>query len=107
MSGVSGPELDELVEDLRKWFSEQVDWMVERLSEGYPFGSTPLSELEQLQRYRAMQQQDWAALIQQREAIHRGKPNTRELVQQDINDYVGRMQTLARKYRGAPNGPQP
>lgn len=100
MAGISGPELDQYVEDLRDWFSESVEWMIERLSEGYPFGSTPLSELEQLTRYRAMQQGDWAALIQQREAIHRGKPNMRELVQKDINAYIERMKTLERKYRG-------
>lgn len=100
MAGISGPQLDEMVEELRVWFSESVDWMVKQLSEGYPFGSTPLSEVEQLQRFNAMTTADWQALIGQREAIHAGKPNMRQLVQQDINDYVSRMSTLQRKYSG-------
>lgn len=99
MAGVGGPELDEMVTLLQEWFNESVDWMVERLSEGYPFGSTPLSELEQVARYRAMVPEDWQALIAQREAIHRGKPNMRQLVQGDINAYVERMASLERKYR--------
>lgn len=100
MAGISGPELDEMVENLREWFTQKVDWMVERLSEGYPFGSTPLSEVEQLQRYRAMNETDWQALIAQREQVHKGKPNSRELVQKDINAYGRHMQALERKYRG-------
>lgn len=100
MAGISGPELDELVDDLRDWFNAEVEYLMEALSEGYPFGSTPLSELEQLQRYRAMNETDLQMLIQQREAVHRGKPNSRDLVQKDINAYAQHMQALQRKYRG-------
>lgn len=102
MALVSGPEVDELVQDLQEWWNSELAWLMEQLSQGYPFGAQPLSEAEQLEEYHNLRGNPgaWQALILQREGVHRGRPDMRQVVQAELDSYVRRMQALEQKRLG-------
>ncbi|HXH05377.1 MAG TPA: hypothetical protein VNI83_02185 [Vicinamibacterales bacterium] len=96
---VTGPELDKIVAEAREWYATTRQWLIEQLSEGYPYGTKPLSPIEQLMRYMEvrMDPQAWRALVMMLEDRYRGLPDARDRVERDLQAYVRRMEALRQR----------
>lgn len=99
MALLNGPELDKIAETLRERWADRLDYLIDALSEDYPFGGTKRSPVEQLVQYRAMQQNQalWTPFIANLERRYAGLPNARDRVQKAIDAYVTKMQGLEAK----------
>jgi SMC interacting uncharacterized protein involved in chromosome segregation len=96
MSALSGPALEEMKDELVEWMAETRLWLIEQLTEIYPYGAVKLSPFEQVIRWREMQGNPpaWEAMIRNFEEKYKGMPNKRARVQKDIDKFVSRMQLL-------------
>jgi len=99
--GLSGPYFDSLVEELVQWWSDTVDFLVEALTEVYPFGSTKLTPEQQLENFLAMKEEDWLALKAQLALRYQGYPDAEERIQNDLADFLVYMDGLHRRLSGA------
>jgi len=97
---LTGPELDAVAKELQAWYVETRSWLIEQLSSPYPYGSSPLTEDEQLEQYLALTPETWQALIARLEERYRGLKDMRERVQADLSSYVKSMDRLRRKREG-------
>ena len=101
MAYITGPMVDEAVEELHKWYLDTAAALMDALSEGYPYGSVPLSPSEQVARFVSMTPEDWKSLIAKLVERYRGQPNAEELARSDLKDYVSKMNRMA--FGGQPN----
>lgn len=92
---VTGPALDELVRELTAWYIDTRERLIQALEEGYPYGSVPLTPSQQVDRFMSMTPEDWEALTDKLADRHRGKPKAEELVRQDLEDFVSKMNRMA------------
>lgn len=92
---ITGPQLDEIVEELKEWYLKTAEELMQALEEGYPYGSIPMSPSQQVEKFLSMTQKDWQVLISRLAERHRGKPDVQELVQQELQDYIQRMTRLS------------
>ncbi len=95
MALVSGPVLDEVVQEVTAWYIETREWLIQGLEEGYPYGSTPLSPNQQVERFLSMTAEDWEVLTAKLADRHRGKPNAEALAQKDLKDFIAKMNRQA------------
>lgn len=95
MSIITGPKLDELADQLKVWYLETREGLIQALEEGYPYGSVPMSPQEQVNRFLSMTKEDWQVLISRLSERHRGKPNIQNLVREELQDYIQRMTRLS------------
>jgi len=100
MALVSGKALDGIVAELVEWVVTTTDYLREQLTQDYPFGSAPVSEVEQLMQYRAMTEDSWAMLVAQLEEQYRGQSNMRRRVQSELDTYHAAMGRLEAKMAG-------
>ncbi|KKL83585.1 hypothetical protein LCGC14_1973260 [marine sediment metagenome] len=96
---ISGPTLDELAKELSQWYIKTREELIESLSEGYPYGSSPLTPRQQIDRFMSMTPEDWQELTAKLIDRHRGKPNAEELARKDLEDYVNKMNRMATSRR--------
>ena len=96
---VTGPSLDQVVKEAREWYAAKRTWLIEQLSESYPYGAVPLTPMDQLARYSEMQLDpaSWRALVMMLEDRYRGLPDARQKVERDLQAYVRRMEALKAK----------
>lgn len=92
---IAGPALDQLVKELKAWYFKTREELIQKLSEGYPYGSVPLTPSQQVDKFFSMTQEDWKGMSDKLHERHRGKPNAPELVREDLEDYVTRMNKMA------------
>ncbi len=92
---ITGPALDEIVEELKEWYLNTREMLIQALEEGYPYGNVPMSPSQQVERFLSMTQEDWQNLIARLAERHRGKPDVQDLVQQELRDYIQRMTRLS------------
>lgn len=96
MPVLSGPKLDKLKEELRTWYLDTRERLIQALEEGgYPYGSIPLTPSEQVERFFSMTPEDWQDMIASLTERHRGEPNAQELVRKDLEEFASRMNKLA------------
>lgn len=96
---LSGPRLDQMVTELKQWYLDMRLKLMKELEEGYPYGSVKLTQREQLSRFLQMGSAEWQEFESKLSERYRGQPNQRELVQQEIQDYIAHMTRLS--YGGA------
>ena len=93
---LSGPKLDGLVEELRTWYLDERERLIQALEEGgYPYGSVPKSPQEQVQQFFSMTQEDWLDMVAKLAERHRGHPDAQEMVKAELQDYVQKMTRTA------------
>jgi len=92
---ITGPSLDELAKELSQWYIETREMLIQALEEDYPYGSVPLTPGEQVDRFMSMTPEDWEALTNKLTDRHRGKPKAQELVREDLEDFVDKMNRTA------------
>ena len=92
---ITGPSLDELAKDLTAWYIKTRETLIQALSEGYPYGSVPLTPSQQIDRFMSMTPEDWEVLTNKLADRHRGKPKAEELVRKDLEDFVNKMNRMA------------
>jgi len=100
MPTLSGPELDKMREDLIVWYTTTKQYLIDVLTERYPYGSTPLTTDEQVQQYLSMTPEDWQMLIGKLEERFRGMPDAQEKVQQQLNNYIKSMDKMRLRRQG-------
>ena len=91
---ITGPSLDSIAKDLTAWYLETRETLIQALSEGYPYGSVPLTPSEQIDRFMSMTPEDWEGLTNKLTERHRGKPNAEELVRKDLEEFVAKMNRM-------------
>ena len=99
MAIITGPALDEIVQELTVWYIDTRERLIQALEEGYPYGSTPLTPSEQVDRFMSMTPEDWEALTNKLADRHRGKPKAEELVRKDLEEFVAKMNHVATSRR--------
>lgn len=92
---ITGPVLDELAKELSAWYIKTREELIQALSEGYPYGNVPLSPREQVDKFLSMTPEDWKDMTDKLAERHRGKPNAQELVREDLEDFVAKMNKMA------------
>ena len=92
---ITGPSLDRIAAELRAWYLKTREELIQALSEGYPYGSIPLTPRQQVDRFLSMTPQDWEDMTNKLAERHRGKPNTSELVRKDLEEFVAKMNRMA------------
>jgi len=92
---ITGPSLDELVKELTDWYVETREMLIKALEQGYPYGSVPLTPSEQVSNFMSMTPEDWQVLQDKLAERHRGKPNAQELVREDLEAFVAKMNRVA------------
>mgnify|MGYP000126209110 CR=1 FL=1 len=95
MAIVTGPSLDEVAKEAAAWYIKTREELIQALEEGYPYGSVPLTPSEQVDRFISMTPEDWEALTNKLTDRHRGKPKAEELVREDLEDFVAKMNKMA------------
>ena len=94
MAIITGPKLDEAKRQLTDWYLRTRESLIKAMEEGYPYGSRELSPQEQLQKFVEMGPEDWQFLRTRLTERHRGQPNQRELVEDNIRKYIAHMMRL-------------
>lgn len=100
---LSGPDLDKLYEETRRWYVETKLKLIEELSDPYPYNSDPLDELTQAQNYLSLTPE---ALLQMRASLNRlfqGHPDALQLIEKEMQRYFQRMEELVTRL-GVPRG---
>ncbi len=92
---ITGPTLDELAKELTTWYIKTREELIQALSEGYPYGSVPLTPREQVERFMDMTQEDYQTLTAKLIDRHRGKPNAEALARKDLEDFTAKMNRMA------------
>jgi len=92
---VTGPALDGIAKELTAWYIDTREQLIQALEEGYPYGSVPLTPSEQVERFMSMTPEDWEALTNKLADRHRGKPKAEELVREDLEAFVAKMNRMA------------
>jgi len=92
---ITGPSLDEIAKEATAWYIRTREELIQALEEGYPYGSVPLTPSEQVDRFMSMTPEDWEALTDKLADRHRGKPKAEELVREDLEDFVDKMNRMA------------
>jgi len=100
MAIISGPELDKLKDELVEWYTATKQYLIDVLSEEYPYGSTPLTTDEQVQQYLSMTPEDWQMLIGKLEDRFRGMPDAQQKVQQQLDNYIRSMDRMRLRRQG-------
>jgi hypothetical protein len=91
---LTGPKLEEMKKRLIEWWLTNRRMLIDRLEEGFPYGSIQLSTEEQIQKFVSMTPQDWNDLIGRLMTRYRGEPNQGQLVRADLEKYQKRMTSL-------------
>jgi hypothetical protein len=99
MMDLSGPKLDKIVSELRVWYVETKVRIIEQMSKPYPYGAVPLTPDEQYSNFLTMTPEDWLTMRMALMNLYHGHPDSINLVEQEINRYVQRMQAYGRNYR--------
>ncbi|KKK88738.1 hypothetical protein LCGC14_2740140 [marine sediment metagenome] len=94
MPFITGPSLDELVKELSSWYIKTRGELIQALEEGYPYGSTPLTPRQQVDKFMSMTPEDWEGLVSKLVDRHRGKPDAEALARKDLEDYVAKMNRM-------------
>ncbi len=97
---ISGPTLDELAKELTAWYIKTRELLIQALEEGYPYGSTPLTPREQLDKFLSMTPEDWQDLTGKLVDRHRGKPDAEALARKDLEEFTNKMNNMAFSRRG-------
>ena len=92
---ITGPTLDSIAKDLVAWYIDTREQLIQALEEGYPYGSTPLTPSEQVDKFMSMAPEDWEELTAKLADRHRGKPNAEALVRKDLEEFVAKMNRMA------------
>ncbi len=92
---ITGPTLDELAKELTAWYINTRELLIQALEEGYPYGSSPLSPREQVERFMDMTPEDWQALTAKLIDRHRGKPDAEALARKDLEEFTTKMNNMA------------
>ena len=92
---ITGPTLDELAKELTAWYIETREFLIQALSEGYPYGSVPLTPTEQVEKFMSMTPEDFKELTAKLLDRHRGKPNAEALARQDLEEFTAKMNKQA------------
>ena len=95
MTLITGPKLDQVAEAVRQWYLTTRAKLIEVLEEGYPYGSVPVTPRQQVERFISMTPEDWQNLQTRLVERHRGEPNAQELAQEDLRDYISKMNRMA------------
>jgi len=93
--GLSGPYFDSLVKELVEWWLETKEFLIEALTEDYPFGSVRLTPEQQLENFLRMDQTALEAMSAQLSIRHLGHPDADKRVQKDLADFFSHMQALS------------
>lgn len=93
--GLSGPYFDSLVKELVQWWLDTKEFLIEALTEDYPFGSVKLTSEQQLENFLTMDQTALEAMSARLSLRHRGHPDADERVQKDLADFFTHMQSLS------------
>lgn len=93
--GLSGPYFDSLVKELVGWWLDTKEFLIEALTEGYPFGSEPLTPEQQLENFFRMDQTALEAMSARLSIRHLGHPDADERVQKDLEGFFHHMQGLS------------
>lgn len=101
MAILSAKQYEKLQREVQDWYIKTRDRLIDDFeADGYPYGSVPLSEREQLARYLQMQDADWRLLFERVMSRHIGKPNQMKLALTEMKRYQVRMERLREKYGG-------
>lgn len=97
--------LEALVKEATEWYAETRLWLIEQLeSDGYPYGTTPKPEHQQLLEFLNMKPADWAAMFQQFKERYRGLPDAYPRAVADIDAFRQDMEKLHLKINTQPEG---
>ena len=101
--GLTGPELDAIVQQAREWYLEAREFLISQLESGpYPYGHVKLTPAEQLSNYMAMTPQDWENLRQQRLNRYRGDPAAYYKANRDLSQYRDHMERIKQRLGMSP-----
>ncbi len=92
---ITGPRLDQVAEVVRRWYLDTRARLIKAMEEGYPYGNTPITPRQQVERFLSMTPEDLQVLMAKLVERHRGEPNAQELARQDLEDYVTKMNRMA------------
>jgi hypothetical protein len=96
---LSGPRLDEMKRQLVDWWLATRRRLIDRLEEGYPYGSIELTPQEQIENFVSMKPDDWTRLVARLMERFKGEPNQGELVRQELRKYQEKMYSLMGRAR--------
>lgn len=101
-SGVSGPELEDLRDRMKDWYAKTRLSYIEAFEETYPYGSRPLSNIEQVSQFLEVLQGpgQFAAIMASLYERYRGLPDASQRVQNDINAYINDMRSKLIELQG-------
>jgi len=92
--GLSGPYFDSLVKELVEWWLDAKEFLIEALTQDYPFGSVKLTSEQQLENFLRMDQTALEAMSARLSLRHQGHPDADKRVQKDLADFFSHMQAL-------------
>lgn len=93
--GLSGPYFDSLVKELAEWWLEEKEFLIDALTQDYPFGSVPLTPQQQLENFLRMDQTAFEAMSAKLSMRHLGHPDADQRVQNDLADFFYHMRGLS------------
>jgi hypothetical protein len=92
---ITGPSLDELAKELSQWYIDTREFLIQAVSEGYPYGSDPLTPRQQLEKFMSMTPEDWQDMTAKLIDRHRGKPDAEALARKDLEEFTNKMNRMA------------
>jgi len=95
--GLSGPYFDSLVKELVEWWLTTKEFLIEALTQDYPFGSVKLTPEQQLENFLRMDQTAMEAMSAKLSLRYQGYPDADARVQKDLADFFTHMQSLSGK----------
>lgn len=106
MAGLlNGPELDSVVEEARKQYNRDRQYLISQLTTPYPYGTVPTTPEEQYVSFETNSNNPefWSQMRQALYRIYRGTDDPINKVETEIARYVKRMETVgARLKAGQP-----
>lgn len=98
---ITGPELDAVVEEARKQYNADRQYLISQLAKPYPYGTVPTTPEEQYQSFmlNSPNPQYWLQMRQALYRIYKGTEDPINKVETEIARYVKRMETVGMKLR--------
>lgn len=93
--GPSGPYFDSLAQEIVEWWGVEKEFLIDALTEGYPYGSVPLTPEQQLENFLSMDQTAFEAMSARLSLRHLGHPDADKRVQKDLAEFFAHMQGLS------------
>lgn len=95
--------LTALRDEAAQWYAETRLWLIEQLeADGYPYGTVPKDEGQQLLEFLNMTPADWQQLFSQFKERYRGMPDAYPRAIKDIESFRNDMRKIHERINERP-----